>query len=263
MIDSGPHLILPRHIGSTHDRISSWFQAILAVPVTLHPSSCFLSEALLQMPDPLTKLPYEIWARCIELAVRNQPTGPLAFIMVSQNWQRELLCSPDLWSYIWIQNDEDETARIWIFLHLSGHRPLHVLVKTVLPTTDSLQLIKPHLSRVKTILITPEMPHPLTSLHGEQWKQAASIVMTAFSDKLNPWNATDYVCSGWRIGTDPGVYHIAAMQFSLSHAEAMPAGTNAQIWDNSTSLPNEWERFCVWKNYIARCVCYPLLAEVW
>ena len=108
------------------------------------------------MTDPLTKLPYEIWARCIELAVRNQPVGlggPLAFITVSQNWQRELLCSPDLWRHIWIQNDEDEKARISIFLHLSGHRPLDVLITTVLPTTDSLQLIKPHLSRVKTILI--------------------------------------------------------------------------------------------------------------
>jgi hypothetical protein len=205
------------------------------------------------MPDPLTRLPYEIWSRCMELAVRNQPTGPLAFIMVSQNWQRELICFPDLWSHIWIQNDEDEKARIWIFLHLSGHRPLELLITTVLPTTDSLQLIKPHLSRVKTILIRPELPHPLTSLHEEQWRRAASMVMATFSDTLTPWNATDYSCSGWRIGADPGVYHIAAMQFLVSSPDTMLDSTDGQIRDSSNNLSDESGRFDVWKNYISRC----------
>jgi hypothetical protein len=165
-----------------------------------------------------------------------------------------------LWSHIWIQNDEDEMARIWIFLHLSGHRPLELLITTVLPTTNGLQLIKPHLSRVKTILIRPLLPHPLNSLHEEQWRQAASIVMATFSDALTPWNATDYSCSGWRIGTDPGVYHIAAMQFLLSCPDTTLDSTDGQLRDSSTGL-SEWERFCVWKNYISRCAFICLLSS--
>jgi hypothetical protein len=209
------------------------------------------------MPDPLNELPYEMWTWCIGFASHDQPAGPLAFMMVSQNWQRELLRAPALWSHIWIQNDEDEMARIWTFLHLSGHLSLDLHITTVLPNTDILQLIKPHLSRVRAISIRPNMRHALTSLHGEQWKQAASNVMAAFSNRVTPSNAGVYSCSGRRIGIYPGVYHVALMQFLISHPEAKPASTEGQSQDDS--LPGEQSLFFMWENYIDRCASVCLL----
>jgi hypothetical protein len=217
------------------------------------------------MPDPLTELPYEIWARCIKLAVHSQPTGPLAFFAVSQKWQRELLDSPALWNQIWIQNDEDEMARIWTFLHLSEHSPLDVYITTVLPTTDSIQLIKPHLSRIRTIWIFPNTLHRPTISHAEQWKRAASNVMATFSDRLTPWNATNYSCSGWTIGIHPGVCHVATLQFSLSYPEIELASTDGQNQNHFINLSEEHKQFCVWENYIARCelfVYYMIVAEI-
>jgi hypothetical protein len=208
------------------------------------------------MSDPLTELPYEIWARCIELAIHSQPAGPLAFLAVSQNWQRELLQTPALWTQICIQNDEDETARIWAFLHLSESSPLDVFVTTVLPTTDSLQLIKPHLSRVKTISIRSNTPHPPTALYAEQWRQAASNVMATFSDQLAPWNATDYSCSGRRIGVKPGVYHVATMQFSISYHETKLASGEEQSRENSVGLSEEQDIFGIWQTYLSRCALF-------
>jgi hypothetical protein len=207
------------------------------------------------MPDPLIEFPYEIWARCIELAVHDQPAGPLPFITVSPNWQRELLHSPVLWSQIWIQNDPDETARIWTFLCLSGCSPLDIYITTVLPTTENVQLIKSHLSRVKTISIRAKIPHPLTTLHGTQWKQAASSVMATFSDRLTPWDATDYSCSGRLIGTDTGVYHVAVIEFLISCPEATVEIAGRQGQDDSVSLSDQQKRSSVWENYISRYAC--------
>jgi hypothetical protein len=204
-------------------------------------------------------LPYEMWTWCIRLASQDEPAGPLPFIMVSKNWQTELLRSPALWNQIRIQNDEDELARIWTFLHLSGCSPLDVHITTVLPTTDSIQLIKPHLSRVRTISISPDTPHPLTTLHEEQWKRTVSNVMATFSDQLTPWNATNYSCSGRRIGPHPGLYHVSAMKFSISYSETKLASTDKQSKDDSINPSEEQKLFCVWENYITRCAFVCLL----
>jgi hypothetical protein len=189
------------------------------------------------------------------LASHNEPAGPLAFMMVSQNWQRELPRSPFLWSQIWIQNDEDEVARIWTFLHLSGHIPLDVHITTVLPNTDHLQLIKPHLSRVRTISIRTKPPHPLTNSYADQWKRVASNTMATFSDRVTPWNATDYSCSGWGIYADPTVYHVTVMQFFISSVEDKQASTNRRSRKDFIKSSEEEKRFCIWENYVTRYAC--------
>jgi hypothetical protein len=78
------------------------------------------------MPDPLTILPYEIWSRCIKLAIRNEPIGTFELSTVSRNWRKELFDCPDLWCQIWVRNDSNETARIQTFLRLSGRYPVDV-----------------------------------------------------------------------------------------------------------------------------------------
>jgi hypothetical protein len=206
------------------------------------------------MPDPLTSLPYEIWTRCLRLAIHNQPAGPVVFIGVSWNWRRELLDSPALWTQIWIQNDENETARIQAFLRLSGRSPLDVYVKTVPPAMDRLQLLKPHYSRVRTVSIMPNMPQPLTTEHGEQWTRAASNIMATFSNQPTPWNASKYSCSGRRIGPDPGVYYVAVIEFFLSYPAIQPTSTDAQSRGYLTSEPEQRRQFSSWENYITRCV---------
>jgi hypothetical protein len=206
------------------------------------------------MPDPLTELPYDLWVWCVGLAVHDQPAGPLEFIMVSVGWQKELLHSPALWNKIYIQNDEDEMARICTFLHLSGSSPLDLYITTMLPATDSLHLIEPYLSRVRTISIMPKTPHPPTTSHAEQWKRAASNIMTAFTDRLVPWNASNYSCSGRRIGSYTEVYHVAVMQFLISYSETKLASTKSQIQDDYPNLSEEHKLFWIWENYITRCV---------
>ena len=207
------------------------------------------------------ELPYDIWAWCIKLATHDQPAGPLAFIMVSESWKRELLHSPALWSQIYIQNDEDEMARIWTFLQLSKSSLLDVYISTVLPTTDMIQLIEPHLSRVRSISFMAKIPHPLTTLHGEQWRQAVSNVMATFSDQLTPWNVVDYSCSGRLIGPDTGVYHAAAMQLLISYQETTLEGSHRQTRDDSTNLSKERNTFSVWENYITRYASIYLLCS--
>src|SRR4051794_35443052 len=107
------------------------------------------------MPDPIEALPYEAWTLCILFAIDGQPSGPLQFTMVSTQWERLLCDAPPLWSHIYVQNGEDEMARISAFLHLSHDLPLHVDIMTVRPSIDCLQLVANHISRVATISIRP------------------------------------------------------------------------------------------------------------
>jgi hypothetical protein len=134
------------------------------------------------MPDPLQALPTELWSLCIEFAIAGRLAGPLDFTMVSRSWESALLSSPLLWTQIYIQNSEDEIARITIFLHLSKQSPLHVDVMTVLPSVESLRLVAEHISRVRTISIRPGASNMAEALQVNHWKRAAAYVLESLSN---------------------------------------------------------------------------------
>ena len=202
------------------------------------------------MPDPLHVLPYELWSLCIGFAIDGQQAGPLELIMVSKRWENLLLDSPSLWSQIYLQNGEDEMARISTFLHLSKSSPLHVDIMTVLPTMDSLQLIAENISRVGTISIRPgPAPDTKIALHTKQWEQAASYIMaTVFNGSL-PSHAS---CLGVSLRESNQLnYHIILMEFTMAPMVAI--STHKQDRVISANSPNIWTCFRMWKEHVARC----------
>jgi hypothetical protein len=195
------------------------------------------------MPDPLQALPYELGSLCIQFAIAGRVAGPLHFIMVSRYWEDFLLNSPTLWTQIYIQNGEDETARISTFVHLSKQSPLHVDVMTVLPTVDSLRLVAEHISRVRTISIRPGPSDTFTASYAMQWKLTASFVLESLSNGMQLYEVESPVCYGTTIcGDDQWYYHVIFLQFTV---EARVAGTDelSRIWEDHIS------------KYACTCLC--------
>jgi hypothetical protein len=129
------------------------------------------------MPDKTEAFPREVFIMCIAFAIDGQPAGPLEYTVVSKRWESLLLRTPSLWSQVYIQNGEDELARISAFLCFSQNHSLHVDIMTVLPNMDSVQLIARDISRVATILIRPGASEAITYLYMTQWKRSASYIL--------------------------------------------------------------------------------------
>jgi len=184
------------------------------------------------MPDPLQALPTELWSLCIEFAIAGRLAGPLELIMVSQSWGSALLDSPSLWTQIYIQNGEDEISRISTFLHLSRQCALHIDVRTVLPTVDSLRLVTGHISRVKTISIMPGASHTVTALHARQWKGAAAYVLESLSNGMQLSEVESPGCIGVAI-CDSGqwYYHVIILYFTVA-ARVASAHEPSRMWEN-------------------------------
>jgi hypothetical protein len=194
------------------------------------------------MPDPLQKLPLELWNWCIQLAIDGQRAGPLEFIMVSTRWQSTLLDSPVLWTQIYLHNEEDEMALVSTFLHLSKRSPLHVEVLTVLPTTSSLELIAEHSSRIRTISIRPGASNTMTAVYTEQWIQAASFTMATLNGLL-PSEIKHTSCFGNTFRDDGQWYYgVILMYFTMDTREHVRNRINMQGLS------------CLWEEHIARCV---------
>ena len=169
------------------------------------------------MPDPLHGLPNELWTLCIEFAIAGRLAGPLEFIMVSRHWGKALLESPSLWTQIYVQDGEDEIARISTFLHLSQQCQLHIDVMTILPTVDSLRLIAEHISRVRTISIRPSAADTATELHAKQWKRVAAYVLESLSNGTKPSEVESPMCFGIAICDDgQWYYHVILMRFTIA-----------------------------------------------
>ena len=88
----------------------------------------FKMNAAPRSKDILKIFPYEVWPKCIMAAIDREPEGPLPFLNISTHWQTLLLDTPELWTYIHIEDGEDLAARVHLFLHLSRHCPLEVAV---------------------------------------------------------------------------------------------------------------------------------------
>ncbi|KAG8755683.1 hypothetical protein FRC14_003760 [Serendipita sp. 396] len=142
------------------------------------------------MPDPLQVLPSEVWVICIQLVISGQLAGPLELMTVSRSWESALLNSPLLWSRIHLQNMEDEFSRVWVFLYLSKGCPLDIDIDlTAVPsTTDTLQLIQPYLSRVKSVSIRPDRTRRRTPVHRQQWLGTTSYILATFFNQMSPSN---------------------------------------------------------------------------
>jgi hypothetical protein len=169
------------------------------------------------MPDPLKVLPNELWSMCIELAIVGRLAGPLEFTTVSRHWEGVLVGSPSLWTQIYIQNGEDEMARVSTFLDLSKQCPLHVDVMTVLPAMDSLRLVAEHISRVRTIAIRPGASETVTASHAEQWRQTAASFLEILSNGMQLSDVESPACYGVTIWDDEELYyHVILMQFTVA-----------------------------------------------
>jgi hypothetical protein len=206
------------------------------------------------MPDPLAALPYEIWTMCIAFAIGGQQAGPLELLMVSTRWATLLADTPSLWTQIYIQNGEDEMARIATFLYFSKRRSLHVDIMTVLPTIANLQLIAENISRVATVSIRPSASDSNTVFPMEQWKRAASnILSTLFNGRLPP-DLQDDSCFGigfWESGQ--WCYRVILMQFTT----AVMVTSSEQNGIISAKLPDTRTHFRRWEEHVRRCG-YPL-----
>jgi hypothetical protein len=201
------------------------------------------------MPDPLQVLPVELWSWCIQLAIDGERAGPLQFLMVSRHWESTLLDLPLLWSQIHLHNEEDEMALVSTFLHLSKSSPLHVDILTVLPTTSGLVLIAEHSSRIKTISIRPGASNTMTALYMEQWKRVASFAMASLLTGLLPSDIKHTSCFGNTFrGDDQWYYNVILIHFTM---EARVHERNRIV---HTDLPDIQRSFCLWEEYIARCV---------
>lgn len=120
-------------------------------------SAATLQVCPITMTDPLDRLPYDLWVKCICLATYNVADGPLLLLAVSQRWQANVLETPEVWTYIEINNSVDEDVRIHTFCHLSGQCLFDVRIILPLINLKALSLIKEAGTRLRTILFN----HPM------------------------------------------------------------------------------------------------------
>jgi hypothetical protein len=186
------------------------------------------------MPDPLRVLPNNLRSMCIEFAIAGTLAGPLDFIMVSRHWEHFLLNSPSLWTQIYIQNGEDELARISTFLHLSKQRKLHVDVMTVLRTVDSLRLVAEHISRVRTISIRPGASDTFTVFHSMLWRRTATYILDILSNGMQLSDVDAPACYGVTLrDNELFYYHAILIQFTVAASVASVNEQNS-TWDRIT-----------------------------
>jgi hypothetical protein len=199
------------------------------------------------MTDPLDALPYEIWIWCIAFSIDEQRDGPLELLAVSRRWDRALLDCPSLWNQIYVENGEDEIARISTFLYLSRGCSLHVDIMTALPDTmDSLQLIANQISRVSTISIRPSVSDTVTSSQMERWKHTASHILEVLGN--DPLDVKSASCFGISLRENDEMYYcIALMQFTMVNtvnnastqtsiaSAGLPATTYLRKWEEQVT----------------------------
>jgi hypothetical protein len=201
------------------------------------------------MPDPLDALPYEIWIWCITLSIDGQHAGPLELLGVSRRWDGLLLDTPFLWNKIYIQNGEDEIAKISTFLHLSKKCSLHVDILTSVLTRDSLRLIAEHMYRVTTISIRPGPLDTVTALRMEQWKQATSHILAMLSQSRAS-DVKSASCFGISLQENGRLYYcVILMRFAMA---TTGNATDKQSHITSAELPVSGNSG-MWEELVSRC----------
>jgi hypothetical protein len=133
--------------------------------------------------DPVEVFPYEVFVSIISYASSRDPSGPLPLILVSAQWESVIVETPELWTYIVINNDEDTLHRITTSLHLSHQKPLDVQIISPLkyPVLISFLMRDEVASRIRSL----EFPKP------EVYPSAVrDEVITTILEYLLPRNIT-------------------------------------------------------------------------
>jgi hypothetical protein len=201
---------------------------------------------------------------CIAFAIDGQPFGPLEYLMVSKRWEKRLLETPSLWSQVYIQNGEDELARISAFLHLSRGHSLHVDIMiaipnmdsshlVAIPNMDSLQLIASEISRVATISIRPGATKDITSLYMEQWRRSTSYLLATIYSELPPpqvlSNMSHTQCPVLSLRENNRPFHwVTFMEFTMRNSRKFDP-----VPHTSVKSAGDWKFFRMWEEHIKRC----------
>lgn len=131
--------------------------------VPIMASAATLENLPVNRTDPLDRLPYDLWVKCICFATYNMADGPLPLLAVSRRWQANLLETPQVWTYIEISNSEDEELRIHTFLYLSGQCLFDVRIILPVINLKILSFIKEASTRVRAIIFGRPMESFLAS----------------------------------------------------------------------------------------------------
>ena len=205
------------------------------------------------MPDPLEVLPNEIWSMCMEKAIDGQVNGLLEYLSVSTTWQRLLLDTSSLWTQIYIQNTDDELARISVFLLLSKTSSLHVDIMTVHLPMDSMRLISENISRVIDISIRPGPSATSSELHAGQWKPAASSYLAMLSCSLLPSDLARTSCYGISLRENGHLhYRIVLVHLAMINTAREYRPDPAGLFDTESY-------FRIWDEHLARCALATLM----
>lgn len=78
--------------------------------------------------------------------------GPLPLLAVSRRWKANVLETPEVWTYVEINNSEDEEIRVHTFLYLSGQCLFDVRILLPLEDSKALSLIKGASTRLRAIM---------------------------------------------------------------------------------------------------------------
>ena len=132
--------------------------------------------------DPLKRLPYESWARCMQLYARDQPEGPLPLLAVSSAWKEHLLEEPAVWATIYLDGGHDEECRTECFFHLSRSW----LVELVLDKRPAaMNIAIKYRSRIKSLVFQTKSCSPSDSY--------TSLDISSLSQRLKPYRYPNVV----------------------------------------------------------------------
>jgi hypothetical protein len=207
------------------------------------------------MPDPLDVLPHEVWVLCILFAIDGQEEGPRKLLALCRRWNRHLLDTPSLWRQIFVQNGENENARISAFLRFSKGCSLHVEISTMPLNLEGLKCITDHSFRVATISIRPGASAIVTASHVEMWNRAVSYVLAMLGNGRLASDVTCTSCIGISLRENNQLYYRTfLMQFTFTDTRNR---TDMQNHITSTGFP-DMAYHQMWEKYILRCVSdYP------
>ncbi|KIM22139.1 hypothetical protein M408DRAFT_28948 [Serendipita vermifera MAFF 305830] len=200
--------------------------------------------------DPSSVLPYEIWIKCVSFVIQDVPTGPLELLTVSKSWYTLFINSPLLWTDVFLENSEDELARVWTFLHLSRDSPLHIHIRTMIPSNESLELLYPHRPRIKVISIMPgyHIEIPTSPTYWGQWRRSTSYILMTFFDDLTP-SDVEHTYAGSLRGPQ-GEYYVSFIQLNIKYPPAKRVLTRRQLRNRIDERTEKNKLLLRWEQHI-------------
>jgi len=202
---------------------SACHQSIGYRPVAPGHTMTTIAAMDLQTRDPLIRLPYETWLQCLSLATRDSADGPLLYLAVSTHWSVTILNSPALWTYIVINNGEDEEARLHTFLHLSASQLLDVVCAEDIPV-QSLQLLAQIRMRLRSLVVNrPIDEYGSMTIPILLWGSSGNPNMRRLA--VRPWRSIDSIAHA----LIPACPNLRSLESSDFIEESMIASTLEEV----------------------------------